>query len=68
MAPQDWSSADIQGEKAAPYPSFVALALHLLGALTGQSEPSLLQADMTRPHLPAYAASIVLTLKVASDC
>ena len=59
---------NVQGEKAAPYPSFVPLALHLLGALTSQSEPSLLQADKTRPHLPAYAASIILTLKVASDC
>lgn len=55
----------VQGEKAAPYPSFVALALHLLGTLTSQSEPSLMQADKTRPHLPAYAASIILTLKVA---
>ncbi|KAL3152178.1 hypothetical protein ABBQ32_001269 [Trebouxia sp. C0010 RCD-2024] len=52
-----------QGEKAAPFPSFVVLALHLLGSLTSQSQPPLLQDDKTRRGMPPYAASIILTLK-----
>lgn len=61
------ATAGVQGEKAAPFPSFVVLALNLLGALTSQSQPSPLQDDKTRHGMPTYAASIILTLKVASD-
>ncbi|DBA76621.1 TPA: hypothetical protein ACH3X2_008668 [Trebouxia sp. C0005] len=52
-----------QGEKAAPFPSFVVQALHLLQALTSQLEPSPLQADTKRRTTPSYGTSIILTLK-----
>ena len=53
-----------QGEKAAPFPSFVVQALHLLQALTSQLEPTPLQADKKRRTTPSYGTSIILTLKV----
>ncbi|KAL0033380.1 hypothetical protein WJX77_006860 [Trebouxia sp. C0004] len=52
-----------QGEKAAPFPSFVVQALHLLQALTSQLEPTPLQADKKRRTKPSYGTSITLTLK-----
>ncbi|KAL0051384.1 hypothetical protein WJX82_006453 [Trebouxia sp. C0006] len=52
-----------QGEKAAPFPSFVVQALHLLQALTSQLEPTPLQADKKRRTTPSYGTSIILTLK-----
>ncbi len=54
----------LQGEKAAPFPSFVVQALHLLQALTSQLEPTPLQADKKRRTTPSYGTSIILTLKV----
>lgn len=56
----------LQGEKAAPFPSFVVQALHLLQALTSQLEPSPLQADKKRRTTPSYGTSIILTLKVGA--